>query len=131
VSVLWPQRVEEGGDGSVGFQASPLAAAAEGSALVDGDVADLARAAEGAADQGAVHEQPAPDAVVELERHAVVAAAARPPDVLAERRQVGVVVDAHRDVERSGDIVPGHAAPAGEYRGRLDGIGVPADRAGQ
>ena len=51
--------------------------------LVDGDVPDLARAA-AAADQGAVDEQAAPDAVVELERHAVVAAAPRAPDVLAE-----------------------------------------------
>jgi hypothetical protein len=76
---------------------------------------DLARAA-AAADQGAVDEQAAPDAVVELERHAVVAAAPRSPDVLAERGQVRVVVDAYRDAESGGDVVACHALPAGENR---------------
>lgn len=46
--------------------------------------------------------------------------------MLAERGQVGVVVDAHRDAERGGDLVSGHAVPAGEDRRRRHRVRAPA-----
>ena len=125
------QRVQDRGDGGVGVQAAALAAAAERAALVDGGMADLARAAGRAADQGAVHEQPAPDAVVELDRDAVIAALPGAPDVLAEGRQVRVVIDAHRYAESLPDVAAGHAVPAGKHPGRLDHVRVMADGPGQ
>ena len=129
VPVLWPQRLHDGGDRRVGLQAPALSAPAQRSAFVDRDVADLARAT-APPDEGAVDEQAAPDAVVELEGHAVVAAASRAPGVLAERGQVGVVVDAHRDAERVSDLACRHAVPAGKDARRRDRVWVPADRAG-
>jgi hypothetical protein len=130
-AVLGPQRIEDGGDGGVAVEAAALAAAAQRSALVHGDVADLPGAAGGAAHQGPVHEQPASDAVVELDRHAVIAALSGAPDMLAERGQVRVVVDAHRDAEDGGDVAAGHALPAGEDLRRLDHVRTVPDGPGQ
>ena len=130
-AVLGAQRVQDGRDGGVGVQAAALAAAAERAALVDGRVADLARAAGGAADQGAVHEQAAPDAVVELDGDAVVAAPPGAPQVLAQGRQVRVVVDAHRHAQGPLDVRAGHAVPAGEHPGGFHRVRMVPDGTGQ
>ncbi len=114
-----------------GLQAAPVAAAADGARLVEGDVADLAGRAAGAAVDLAADHQAGADAAGDLDVRQVPHAPPAAPDQLAEGAEVGVVVHVHRHAEPPPQLLGGlGAAPAGQDGGRAQRPGLHVDRAG-
>ena len=75
---------------------------------VDHHVAELGAGADRAAVELAAEDQPAADPGADRQHDRLAAAARRPGAVLGERRQVGVVVDEHRQAEPLGHHVGEH-----------------------
>ncbi len=89
------QRLAEGGRPDEGLEAPPVAAPADRSVLVDGEVADLAGRAGAAPEHLATEHQAGTDAVGELDVGAVLDPLQRTASQLPESAEVGRVV--HRD----------------------------------
>ena len=126
------QQVDGGGAGGQGLQAAAVGAAADRAVLVDDRVADLAGGAADADVEPAAEHEARADAGRELEVDHVLDAVAGAPDVLGQRAEVRVVVDADGQVEAVAHRARGRDPdPAGQDRGRADRAGVGVDRARQ
>src|SRR3954463_5883007 len=114
-----------------GGAAAP-AAAADGALVAHVDVADLAGQADRAVVEAPAEHEARADARGDLDVQDVGQAARGADRDLAERTEVGVVVDLDRDVEAALELRGGpQADPVGQDHRRADGAGARVDRAGQ
>ena len=114
----------------VRLEAAAAATAAQGSLVVEGEVADLARHPVAAAEDLAVEDQPCPDPGGHLDEDDVVVATAQAATVLGERPEVRIVLDVYDGAERPRRCRPHvDALPGGHDRRGQDP--VVADRSGQ
>src|SRR5829696_6325821 len=132
VAVAAAQELEQGGRRRGGLQASAVAAPADLALTGHEHVAELARHAAPAAVQAAVEDQSGADARRDLDVDHVGGAATGAVDELAQRAEVGVVVDADGHVEPPAQLLlGGDADPAGQDRGGADDAVDLVDRPGQ
>ncbi len=120
----------------VRLEAAAAAAAAQGSLVVEGEVADLARHPVAAAEDLAVEDEPGPDPGGHLDEDDVVVATAQAATVFGEGPEVGIVLDVYDGAERPRrcrphvDALPGGHDRRGQHPVVADRSGHPhADRA--
>ena len=121
VAVRGPQQLDQVAGARVGLQAAAVAAAAHPAGLVQRDVPDLAGRAADAPVHAAAHQDAGADAGGQLDVGGLGHAAGRAPGGLAERAQVGVVVDVHGAAEAADHLLTWvDAGPARQDRHRSD-----------
>ena len=126
------QQLAQRGAGDEGLEAAAVAAAADRALGIDQDVADLARDAARAAEGAAVDHEAGADARRQAQVGHHVGAAADAEGRLAQRADVGVVVEVDGQPEAllhlRGRVEPD---PAGQDRLRVHAAALAVDRAGQ
>jgi hypothetical protein len=126
------QQLAQRGAGDEGLQAAAVAAAADRALGIDQDMADLPRDAAGTAKGATVDHQSRADARRQAQVGHDVRAAAHSECRLAERADVGVVVEVDGELEALLHLAGGvQAHPAGQDRLRVHEAARAVDRAGQ
>src|SRR5204862_5745587 len=108
------QRLENRRHRSDGVETAAFPATADRSPRIDGRMPDFARSAVSARDELMVRDQSGADTAVKLHGDRGCTTSGRTPDVLAESREIRVVLDQGRKAQDTAEISRGRIAPARE-----------------